>query len=173
MKRGAADWRGVHVLGLRGDGGQVTLVPGLHVLRCRTSTDTAGTSVVADAVYGDIIDDSVVGIVNVGDVNIVYSGVVVELVVLPAATLVSVAEVTEAVVDPAIKADDWPPIACGEEEAGAVPSPVARRPKITGHGSEHPCAGDPVVIAEVRIPGPIARDPDVSRCRTRWLNIHG
>src|SRR3974390_2862594 len=115
--------------------------------------DPSVPAVIAHAVDGRVVDHrGVVNVVNVGDVDIVHRAVVVEVSVLPAPALIAVAEVAEAVVNPAIKPDHRAPIADMEDEPAAAPSPPAGRPVITGYGNQDPRSRDPVIVAKIGVP---------------------
>src|SRR5580698_11381236 len=150
----------------------------MPIARCRffgsggRSSNSAIASVVADVVDGYVVDGGVVSVVNVGDVDIVDGAVVIELITLPASAFVTVAEVTETVVDAAIKSDDRPPIAFMEGVAVVVPTPVRGRPIVAGLRHHNPCAGHPVVVAVTGIVRPVAGRPDVTLARAKWLLVY-
>lgn len=56
-----------------------------------------------------------------------------------------------------------PPMACTPFPNFTVPDPVARHPYRAGKGGSHISSGNPDILDA--IPGPIARLPDIARCR--------
>src|SRR6266481_5294796 len=98
----------------------------------RTCIDPAVTAVVADAVHGSVVDHGrVVNIVNVGDVHVVHRTVVEKPIVVPTPAFISIAEIAEAVVDPAIEPDSPAPIALMEQKSVAAPTPISWGPEVT------------------------------------------
>jgi len=78
----------------------------------RSGVNSAVAAVVADAIYGDIVDDGLVVDVNVGDGHVVHGAVVVEVAISPIATLIAGAKIAEAVIHSTIEADVRSPVAC-------------------------------------------------------------
>ncbi len=94
------------------------------ILSGRTRGDATFATVIADAVHCRIVGHrSVVSVVNVGDAHVIHGSVVLELPVVPAATLITLAAVAEAIIDPAIETDLRTPVAFIESKSAAVPSP--------------------------------------------------
>jgi hypothetical protein len=122
---------------------------------------------------GTVVDDDrlVVHIGYIGDVNVGHAPVVKEPVSAPVATVETVAGVSKAVIDAAIKADVRSPVAIVPSIKTVIPAPIARRPQHSD-GSLDPSAGNPVV-AVVVIPCPITRRPDITFSRAKRLNING
>src|SRR5579859_1731017 len=96
----------------------------------------AGTTGVAEVIGGrathdiDVVDDGlIVSVVDDVDVDVVDGRVVLESIAGPAATVVTLADVAEAVVDAAVEADVRPPVAGVERVRTAGESPEARRPE--------------------------------------------
>jgi len=77
----------------------------------------------------------------------------------PISAFIADAEVAKAVVDTAIVADVWTPIAAVKAVAIVVVAPVAGGPKSTLVGSLDPDAGYPVITA-LR-PGPVSGSPEI------------
>src|SRR5258708_5860523 len=78
----------------------------------RRHLNPAFTAVVTDSVHGDVIDHGLV--VDIGDVRggyIVHCAVVVQTAALPVAAFVAPANVTVAVIDPAVEPNVRPPVA--------------------------------------------------------------
>jgi len=89
----------------------------------------ATTAVKADAARRDVVDDGCV--VNIGDIcgaYVAHRGVVVEEAVIPISAQVADAKVAEAVVNPAIETNRWPPVARIPHVHAVVPRPIARSP---------------------------------------------
>jgi hypothetical protein len=100
-------------------------------------------------------------------------GVVEKLPALPVSTLEASAHVSESIKNAAVKADLLSPVASVPEVNAVAPAPISRSPKETDFGRENPCAGHPVVVAIVIVPGPIAGRPDIAFARTDGLYVHG
>src|ERR1039458_2404400 len=92
------------------------------LLRGCTHRDAARSAVEADAILVAILDRCVVDIVDSRDIHVVHGTVIEEVSAIPTASFISLAEVTEAVVNPAIKADFRPPVAVIEEIAEIAPA---------------------------------------------------
>ncbi len=137
---------------------------------CRRSTIAA---VKAGAPRSRIVDyGCVVHIMDIGDVHIVDGTVVEEASIVPAAPSVAVAEISIAVINPAVETDLGSPVALMEDKPSTFPTPPARRPQIADCRSQHPSARHPVVVAKVVIVSPISGSPDVTVARTQRLRIN-
>ncbi len=106
---------------LRGHWARVGLMHCRDLRGARLNVDAAVASVVADAVGGPstvvhIVDHDVVlvDVVNVGDVYVRDRAVVVEVMPVPVAAKVAEADVAKAVIDTAVKAHMWAPVAAVE-----------------------------------------------------------
>src|SRR5580658_2858121 len=142
------------------------------LLSCGTCLDSPIASVVAHPIHSDVIDRGVVNIVDVGDVHICDGAVIEEMSIVPAPAREAHPEVAESVVDAAIKSYRRPPKTLVENKRVAAPSPPARSPEETDFRRHHPRARHPVVIAEIVIPIPVSRRPDVAVTWAKWLLIH-
>src|SRR6516225_6628892 len=119
-----------------------------------------------------VVDDrGVVNVVDLRDVDVVHTAVVIEVVMIPTATFVTVAEVTESVIDATIETDHRPPIASRKNETLAVPGPVTRSPQVAHCRGFDPRARNPIII--VTIPSPIAGNPNVSIDGADRLLVYG
>jgi hypothetical protein len=87
----------------------------------------------------------------------------------PVAALVADADVAKAVIDAAIVADVWTPVATVKAIAVIVVAPVAGGPERALIGSLHPSAGNPVVTAST--PGPVAGRPKIAVARRLGLVV--
>src|ERR1035441_9862426 len=96
------------------------------------------------------------------DVHVVHRTVIEEVSTIPAAASISLAEVTESVVDSAIEADFRAPVAIIEEESAVSPTPVARCPEEAFFRRHYPRAVHPVVIGDAVIIGPVSRGPEIA-----------
>jgi hypothetical protein len=133
----------------------------------------AFSAVVADTSHVPLIDRSVVHIVNDGDVHVVDGAIVVEASPVPTSAFITVAEVAVSIIDSAIETYDRAPEAFIKDESTAAPSPVSRSPQETELGSQHPCAGNPIVIVEIGVPGPVAGSPDETVAGANGLFVNG
>jgi hypothetical protein len=106
-----------------------------------------------------------------GHVDTVHLAVVVEVAAAPITALVAEAHIAKAVVDAAIEANVWTPIATVEAIAAVPEAPVSGSPESADIGSLHPNAGHPVVAG--RPPGPIAGRPKVSVAGSGRLLVFG
>src|SRR6516164_7638659 len=112
---------------------------GPHSLITRLmNTNSVWPSVVADPVYGDIVDHSLVVNVDIGDRHIVNGAVVIEPLPSPVSALITRSEVAVSVIHSAIEADVRTPIACVPHIDAFAPGPVAGRPEQTWLRRHHP-----------------------------------
>ena len=93
-----------------------------------TLSDPALAAVVADVGLGPHVDALLVHIVNV-DVDVQHRTIVEKVIVVPASALKSMAEIAEAIVDPAIKSHVRAPVAGVEKVNAVAPAPVSGRPQ--------------------------------------------
>jgi len=160
------------VLDLGGHGRDSRAAHGCEFGGLRPYRDAAAASVVGDAIVGVVDDDgAVVDVGDAGYVDAVDGAVVVEVVTSPVASVISVADVTVAVVDAAVEADVEAPEAAVEAVAIAVVAPVAGGPEGSGVGGGAPGSGDPVV-ADGGV-HPVAGGPDVVGCGGFGLHVDG
>lgn len=95
----------------------------------RSGGCSAWTTVKAHVVDGGVVEDRlVVGVVNDRDVYSIHGGVVVEAPTVPISTLITGANISEAVVDAAVEADFWPPVAGMPNTYVIFPAPITGRP---------------------------------------------
>src|SRR5215471_12755342 len=153
------------------DRADVAFVGGAFFLRRGPGFNAAPAAVVTDARNVALDDAGFIRVVNDVDIHVPHSAVVEEMVAFPAPAFEAVAEVAEAVVNAAVKADDRPPISDRENEGRTVPTPEAGRPKKSRFGCQHPCTGHPEVL--ITVPIPVAWRPDVIVARARWLVVKG
>jgi len=144
--------------------------------RTRLDVDAAVASVETDAVgrlctVVDVVHDHValVNIVNVVHVYVRDGAVVVEVIALPVASEETEADIAEAVVNAAVEADVWAPIAAVEHIVISVVAPVRRGPESAIVRRWAPLAGNPV-IARIA-PSPVAGRPEVVGIWSRWLIV--
>jgi len=147
---------------------------GLTLLRGRLMIDAARSAGVRHMVVVDdrrIVHDGLVdiGVVNNSRIHIHHGGVVGEAATAPFSTGKADAHEAEAIVHPAVVANVLAPVAVKEAVMTAFKAPVWRRPKVSGLGSRHPSARNPV-IAIVAV-GPIAGSPHEPLFRARRLFI--
>jgi len=131
----------------------------------------AAMAIEAHTGHVDVVDDgSVVYVGNVDRACVAYSTIVEEGPAAPVATLESNSSISEAVVDTAIKADVWPPVAGVPYVEAIDPAPVTGCPEESDRRWQHPCTGYPV-IAVVTI-SPITRRPYVAGLGKRRLHVY-
>lgn len=139
---------------------------------------TAQTAVAAEVGDASVVDVRVVHHFYAAVVNVVvydarlyavHSGVVPEVIVIPVATLISVADVAEAIVDTTVEADVVSPIAVVPTVMAAIPTPPSGCPQCTDKRWRNPCAGDVVVTGGRVIP--VAGRPHVVRTGRHRLFI--
>ena len=150
---------------------EMMLARPIFLLARWTGIDSAAASAVADAVHGDVIDDGLVVDVNVGDVDVVHGAVVVEMAVPPVSAFIAVADVSEAIIDSAVKADVWAPVSRMPDIHTLTPTPIAGSPEHAHGWRRDPGARDPVVA--IGTVGPIAGRPDIAVAGARRLRVHG
>ena len=138
--------------------------PGVHAIAAIETRVIAGEAIVD---YGRVVD---IGHVHVGDIG--HGTVVIEIPVAPITTGEADAEITEAVVDAAVKSYVGRPIAFPPRIGVVGYHPVSRRPKQSRRRCEHPGSGHPIVIFILVRIRPVSGRPNVSRCRARWLHVH-
>ena len=157
------------ILQLRLHGSSVRLMHRCKLRWPRRRTDTARATVVTHMGVVVVHDRAVIDVVHYSDVDVVDGAVVVVVASPPIAALVAVANVAEAVINPAIIADVLAPVA-GVKAVGVIPvAPVAGGPERALVGSLDPCAGHPEIT--VRRPGPIAGSPDIAVAGILWLVV--
>jgi hypothetical protein len=133
--------------------------------------NSSRASVVTDPVYGDVGDGVVVDVMHHGGVHVVDGAVVVEMAVIPIAAAITLAGVSEAIINATVKADVRTPIAVVERVAALVESPIAGSPEGALIGRLNPDAGDPVIAGAAIIP--VAGGPKVVVGGSRRLVILG
>src|SRR5580658_2452036 len=163
-----------HMLSLSRYRRDMPLVCGGLFLSGGTRVDASVAAVITDACDRGVLDDPrVVNVVDHRNIHVVYGRVVEKVPVVPATAFVPVTNVTEAVVDPAIKANGRTPITFVKDEGSATPTPIGGRPKEADLRGLYPGAGHPVVIANVIIVSPVSRSPDIAVARAKRLLIDG
>src|SRR6267378_3488542 len=137
--------------------------------RRRSGGSSARTTVIADVIHRDIVDDGfVVNVCDVGDV--VDRAVVVKGSVIPISTFVARSNVTVAIEDPSIETDLWPPVAGIPNIGRVLPGPVSRSPQQPDR-SKYPSARHPIIV--VITVGPVTGRPNVTIPRTNRLLVDG
>jgi len=132
-------------------------------LRSGLGGDAIGSTV--EARVGVVDDDHIVdyrfidvGVMYYGGVDVHDSRIVGESSASPFTAGEANPTESEPVVDASIKAYLSAPIARVKNVYTPVaPTPISRRPKITGSRGEHPRTGNPIVVPIIGAPGPIAR----------------
>jgi ADP-glucose pyrophosphorylase len=93
------------------------------------------TSVVADAIHGDVVDyGGVVNIMDGGNVYVRHGAVIKEMVVVPSSTFKPISEISKTIVDSTVEADTRSPIAFMENKPVTAPTPIAWSPEETNFG---------------------------------------
>ena len=139
---------------------------------CRNSSLAA---VIADAINRrTIVDDrSVVDVVNRGDIYIGDRAIVEEPPIVPTSAFEAFSGITKTIVDSAIETDMGTPIAVIENIMSFVPGPVWWSPEIAGLRGQYPGAWNPVIVAFVITPRPIAWRPNVTLAGAERLLVDG
>src|SRR5579864_1005136 len=161
------------MLNLRLHWGKMPLMCRTFLLRRRAGVHPAISAVVTDAVdRRAVVDDGrVVDVMNHRDIHVGDGTVVEEVSMVPASAFETFSEIAEAVVDPAIEADQWAPITVVENEPSVAPRPVWRSPEEARFGSEDPCARYPIIVIVVVAPCPVPRRPDIAVAGTDRLLV--
>jgi hypothetical protein len=155
--------------------------------RRRRPASNAARPVVADTINrgvvdGDVVDDDrvryrAVIYLHVGDRNVVHGAVVIEPITAPIATLISNANIAEAVVDSAVVSDIRGPIPVVVAVHTAGKPPISRRPQIADLWGLRPSSGHPIVA--LRSVTPISWRPQIAVAgavrlgiiRQRWRGL--
>ena len=145
---------------------------GGHLFRGSAKSYAARPSVIAGPPDDNAGDPGVINVPDNPDIDVIDGAVIVEPPASPVAAVISVAGITETVVYSAVEADQRPPVALMPDIKAVAPSPVPGGPERAGKGSRHPCARHPVV-AEIRIPGPISRRPNIAGSGAKGLDVNG
>src|SRR5579863_4285316 len=106
-----------------------------------------------------------------GGIHVHDGGVVEEGASTPLSAIKTGAKVSEPVIDAAIEANVWTPVAGIPEIKTVIPTPISGRPQETRLRRFHPGARHPVVSIVVVI-GPVAGNPHEALARTNGLLIH-
>jgi len=117
------------MLSLLGDRPHVSVMSRSFFLSVGVIVDSAVAAVVADVIHCALVHPCVVSVVEVVRVHVVVRRVVEEMPVVPASALITMAEVSVAVVNPAVKTNRRAPVAFVEVVSAVAPTPIARRPK--------------------------------------------
>jgi len=160
---------------LRSNRSNMRLAHGNHLSRTRPNIDAALSTVVADTILNATPISHVVvnhrAAVNVAttEVNVRNGAVVVEVVTVPVAAKIAGSDVTEAIINTAIKADMKAPVSMVKPIATAIVTPVRRCPQSAIVRRRAPNTRNPVVAAVT--PAPVTGRPDVVRFGSRRLII--
>jgi len=140
------------------------------LLRCRTRGYSALPAVECDVRIVVYDDRLVIDIGHVRDIHIGHRAVVEEMAAAPFPACEAFAEVSEAVINAAIKPDVRAPIASIPKIEAIVPTPISGGPQIAHFGSYHPGARHPIV-AVIVAPRPISGCPQISRAGANGLGV--
>src|SRR6266404_5573275 len=140
----------------------------------RSRVDAAIASVITHARNVDVVihHGRVVHVVDFRHVDVVHRTVVVEASAVPAATFIPAAKISVAVIDPAVKTYDGPPISLVKYKRGTAPGPIARSPQETNFRRQHPSSRHPVIVFIVGVPGPITWGPEIPLAWANRLHIY-
>jgi hypothetical protein len=98
----------------------------------RANVDSTGTAVIADPrVEGILVNNrAVVDVMHLVHIHAIHAAVVIEVPAIPIATLVSKAHIAKAIIDAAVVADVWSPVAAIKRivTMSAVVAPIAGGP---------------------------------------------
>src|SRR5580698_2707070 len=137
----------------------------LLFLRCGARVDPTVAAVEADAASSGV-HPLVVNVVEA--VHVIHRRVVEKMTVLPGSTFITMTEVSETIVDPAIETYGRAPVTLIENKSSAAPTPNSRASEGTLVGEPPPMSRVPV-IGGVR--SPIPRRPDITVARANRLIV--
>ena len=140
---------------------QYVLMSSSLFLRRGARIDPAVTAVVADMVNRALVHPGVVNVVDRVDVHVIHGRVVEKMPVVPASALITMTEITEAIVDPTIKTYERAPVALIEKKSTAAPTPIARSPEVADFAEPSPMC--PVPSNSRRQPKPSIQASRYSR----------
>src|ERR1700683_2172155 len=140
-------------------------------LRRRTRVN-ATVAVEADVRIVPYVHVLVVNIVKVA-AHMPNRCVIEEMPTFPTSAIEAVTEVTETIVDPAIKPYSGTPIAVIEHKPGAAPTPVGRGPQDADFRSHYPSARDPVIVGGIVVIIPVSRRPKITVAGANRLLVNG
>lgn len=133
------------MLNLRRNWRDTLLVQNRNFRRRRPGIESAAPAVIADPGHGNIRNSVVIDVVNDGPIHVVNGAVIVEGSPVPISALVTVADITEPVIDSAIEADVRAPISGVPVVAAAEEPPVRRCPEPTHIRRNYPYARHPII----------------------------
>src|SRR5580704_16810861 len=147
----------------------VLLVRGTLFLRARMGVDSARAAVKAGV---NVVHNHcpVVGVMNHGRVYVHHSRVVGEVSTLPASALEADSAISKPIINPAVEADMWAPVAAVPAVAATRPAPVTRRPQKAEAWCHHPYPRHPE-IPRITVT-PIPRRPKVTIARANGLLVN-
>src|ERR1700722_19157769 len=119
--------------------------PGRH----STRSSVVGHAVYCDVLVNHRF---VVDIVNVHHVHVGYRPVIKEVSSIPTSAYESDAEIAEPIIDPSIETDMRTQKTVMEQEEPVLPAPPGRGPKKSDFGRQHPCARNPVIVVAIPSP---------------------
>jgi hypothetical protein len=162
-----------HLTRLHGHGAHAPLVLGSDLSRCGASLNPTASAVEADPAFVVVVPYHravLIGVVDHRRIYMHHGSVVVEVVSLPAPAVEAFAVIPIPVIDAAIEANLWAPVAVVPRIAPVVPTPVAGRPQQTGLRRRNPGSRNPVVV--VVAPGPVAGAPQIIWIRANRLIVN-
>src|SRR5580658_4173435 len=162
----------LHMLVLCGYRWNMPIMFRRFLLRRWTRVDPSIATVVTHSINRGGVDRCVVDVVDVGDVHIHDGAVIEEMSIVPASARKARAEITESIIDPAVKPYCRSPVTFMKNECRTAPTPPARSPQKADFGSQHPRARHPEVVGGVVIPIPITGCPEITIARANRLLIH-
>lgn len=165
----------LYVVRLRGYRRSMPLACECFLLRCWAGNHASVAAVIAHTVYSRVVVDNgcVVDVSDVRNVHIRHGAVVEKAITVPPSTHEAFPEITEPIVDTAVKTHTGSPIAVIKHERSPSPSPVGRSPKEPRLGSQHPCSRNPIIVIAIVVPRPIPWGPDVAFSRAKRLLVNG
>lgn len=131
---------GLRVFCLSGHWGEMSIARSSFFTRTSASAGSTVTAVVAYVTGVALVCSCVVIIVFCITVNIIHRRVVIEMPMVPAAAIITVAEVSEAIVDAAVKPYGRAPVTFIKQKAVPARTPITRSPQISSLGRHHPFA---------------------------------
>jgi len=139
----------------------------------RSGTESAGATVIADTVCAHVVDDCPrIRVVDDRAIHVHDRGVVVEVVASPVSALEACANVAESVIHTTVESDICSPVTSVPGERTVVPAPVSGSPEDANFRCLHPGSRDPVIVAILGVPGPIAGRPKITIAGTDRLGVN-
>jgi hypothetical protein len=159
------------LLNLRRHGSRSRVAPHSQFRRRGPRLDSTAAAVVTDPIATVVRNSIFVNVVNYCGIHIGDRAIVFNRAVVPIRAIITAARISEAVIDAAVEADMWTPIARVSNIEAVLVTPVWRRPQRSNPGCDHPSSGDPIVTGRRIIP--VTGRPEIVVFGTRRLAVLG